>query len=185
MNNGVSRRKFFGRSVSAAATAALCTDMFEGLTARASAATGERQRAHPGYGPLSPAGNELALPPGFQYSVLSFEGDMMADGFPVPKAMDGMGAFPLSNGNVLLIRNHEDAEAGSRLRPRPSSSTSTSAGILNYLLGTEYGPRAFAYDQLAGGGTTSIEVDPVRRRKVREHWSLVGTLRNCAGGMTP
>jgi hypothetical protein len=124
----------------------------------------------PGYGELRPAGNELALPPGFQYSVISKEGDTMADGYPVPKAM---------------IRNHEDAEAPSRLRPRPPNSTSTSAGILNPILDTHYGPRNFAYDRYTGGGTTSVEVDPRTRRKVSEHWSLVGTFRNCAGGVTP
>ena len=35
----------------------------------------------------------------------------MDDGFPTPKAMDGMAAFPLWNGNVLLVRNHEDNQA--------------------------------------------------------------------------
>ena len=186
MNQGFSRRKFFRHSVSATAGVAAGAGMFEGLTARAKAAERGRPGAHPGYGPLSPAGNELSLPPGFQYSIVSFEGDMMADGFPVPKAMDGMAAFPLTNGNILLIRNHEDAETGSRLRPRPANSTSSTAGILNNILATAYGPRAFAYDRYAGGGTTSIEVEPSgRRRKVREYWSLVGTLRNCAGGTTP
>jgi hypothetical protein len=111
---------------------------------------------------------------------------MMADGYPVPKAMDGMAAFPLRNGNVLLICNHEDADAGSRFRPRPPGSTSTSAGILNGILDTHYGPRGFAYDAWAGGGTSSIEVAPHGLRgKVKQHWSLVGTLRNCAGGPTP
>jgi secreted PhoX family phosphatase len=110
----------------------------------------------------------------------------MDDGFPVPKAMDGMGPFALPNGNILLVRNHEDGEAGSRLRPRPEGSTSSSAGILNGILATHYGPRAFAYDEFAAGGTTTLEVEPHgQRRVVRQHWSLVGTLRNCAGGVTP
>jgi secreted PhoX family phosphatase len=125
------------------------------------------------------------LPPGFQYSIVSYEWEMMADGFPVPKAMHGMAAFPLGNGNILLIRNHEDAEVPNRLRPRPADSTSSTAGILNPVLNAHYGPRAFAYDAYCGGGTTSIEVEPRLRRRVREHWSLVGTFRNCAGGVTP
>ena len=183
-NTGVSRRGFFTRSAKTVAGGVASAGLFDGLIARsANAQTGQGRGA--GYGELRPAGDELALPPGFQYTVVSFEGDMMSDGFPVPKAMDGMGAFALPNGNILLIRNHEDAEAPSRLRPRPANSTSTSAGILNSTLNTHYGPRSFAYDAYTGGGTTSIEVDPRTRRRVREHWSLVGTFRNCAGGVTP
>ena len=49
-----------------------------------------------GYGELQPAGEMLTLPRGFQYSILSYEGDMMADGFPVPSAMDGHGLFCLT-----------------------------------------------------------------------------------------
>jgi secreted PhoX family phosphatase len=54
------------------------------------------------------------------------------------------------------------------------------------VLGKDYGPRSFAYDTYTGGGTTSLEVEPHgNRRRVREHWSLVGTMRNCAGAVTP
>ena len=39
---------------------------------------------------------------------------------------------------------------------------------------------------IRGGGTTTLEVEPHgQRRLVSQHWSLVGTLRNCAGGLTP
>jgi secreted PhoX family phosphatase len=134
---------------------------------------------------LVAAGPELELPRGFRYSIISKEGEEMSDGYPVPKAMDGMAVFPLPNGNLALVRNHEDSDPPSRLRPRPAGSTSTSAGILNSRLLTHYGPRAFAYDAYAGGGCTTIEYNPRRRRVVREFWSLVGTFRNCAGGTTP
>lgn len=36
----------------------------------------------------------------------------MDDGFPAPKAMNGMGTFPLVNGNLMMIRNHEDSVVG-------------------------------------------------------------------------
>ncbi len=177
----ISRRRFFEGSAGVAGGVGL----FAGMSARAEAASKGADLTGPGYGRLSPAGDELSLPSGFQYSVVSYEDDSMADGFPVPKALDGTGAFSLPNGNILLIRNHEDAEAANRLRPRPANSTSTSDGILRSMIDTHFGPRSFAYDAYCGGGTTSVEVDPRTRRKVREWWSLVGTLRNCAGGVTP
>ncbi|HEV3486064.1 MAG TPA: alkaline phosphatase PhoX [Vicinamibacterales bacterium] len=183
--SGVNRRQFFTRSALAAGATTLGGGFFDALVARAAYAGPGVRAGGAGYGPLRPAGDDLALPAGFQYRVLTNEGDTMSDGFPTPKAMDGMAAFPLPNGNVLLIRNHEDSQAASTLRPRPAGSTSSSAGILNGVLDTDFGPREFAYDAYAGGGTTSIEVEPFgHRRVVSDHWSLVGTFRNCAGGMT-
>jgi hypothetical protein len=64
-----------------------------------------------------------------------------------------------ATGNVLLVRNHEDAQAGNTRRPRPPGSTSTSAGILSDRLDTHYGPRASAFDTYAAGGTTTPEVE--------------------------
>lgn len=185
----LNRRQFFARSAAAVGATTIGAGIFDALVARtahARTAAGVSDGRGIGYGPLRPAGDDLSLPPGFQYRVISNEGDPMTDGFPAPKAMDGMAAFPLPNGNVLLIRNHEDNEAPQRLRPRPPGSTSTTDGILNDILNTHYGPRDRAYDAFGGGGTTSVEVEPHGlRRVVSQHWSLVGTLRNCAGGPTP
>jgi secreted PhoX family phosphatase len=92
----------------------------------------------------------------------------MSDGVPTPRAHDGMAAFPLPNGNIRLVRNHEDRDA---------------PGIA-----TVKGDPASAYDPRGGGGTTSLEV---RRRAdgrpelVRDFVSLNGTTANCAGGATP
>jgi secreted PhoX family phosphatase len=183
----LNRRQFFARSAMAAGATALGGGVFDALIARTALAGQASVRGESGgYGPLEAAGEDLALPRGFQYRVIANEGDLMSDGFPTPKAMDGMATFPLANGNVLLVRNHEDSQAGATLRPRPAGSTSSSAGILNNRLDTHYGPRAFAFDEFAGGGTVTLEVEPHGQRElVRQHWSLVGTLRNCAGGPTP
>ena len=143
----LNRRQFFKSSAMAAGAGALGGGVFDALVARSAYAGEPRGRGDSaGYGPLRAAGDDLALPEGFQYRVISNEGDPMDDGFPTPKAMDGMATFPLPNGNVLLVRNHEDGQAGNTLRPRPPESTSTSAGILNGRLDTHYGPRAFAFD---------------------------------------
>jgi secreted PhoX family phosphatase len=118
-----------------------------------------------GYGPLEDAGPELALPSGFQYRILGVQGSAMSDGQPTPPLHDGMAAFALPNGKVRLIRNHEVGSAAAA--------------------GATLGDPARAYDPLAGGGTTSLEIDPATRELTRDFVSLSGTLRNCAGGPTP
>ena len=121
-----------------------------------------------GYGRLRRAGPELALPEGFQYQVLSRAGRRMSDGRPTPNAFDGMATFALPNGNVRLIRNHENRDTPVRARLK--------------------GDRAKGYDAKGGGGTTSLEVKIAPDGKctlVRDFVSLSGTIVNCAGGPTP
>ena len=63
----------------------------------------------------------------------------------VPNAFDGMAAFPLRNGNVRLIRNHEMVDAAETARP----------------IGSPW------YDARGSGGTTSLEVRINGRGKAR------------------
>jgi uncharacterized protein len=171
-----SRRDFLRRSASVAG-AALIAPSLSGLVARSKGVlpmttTGPAFRraglGQGGYGPLRPAGPELALPEGFSYTVLSSTGKPMADGNPTPCAFDGMAAFALPNGNVRLIRNHEN-------RDPPGTAVVK-------------GDASKAYDRKGGGGTTSLEVSVGKdgtAALVRDFVSLNGTIVNCAGGPTP
>ncbi len=166
----ISRRGLLGRGAVVAGGAAVSTSAAQALMSRnAYAAPGNRGRAGKGdggYGPLQPAGPELALPAGFTYVKFGVEGSIMSDGNPTPKAHDGMAALPLPNGNVRLIRNHEDRDTAANSIVKGDPST--------------------AYDERGGGSTTSLEVEPGGDRElVRDFISLNGTIVNCAGGPTP
>jgi secreted PhoX family phosphatase len=107
----------------------------------------------------------LALPPGFNYRVLSMTGMPMSDGTRVPAGHDGMAAFRGPGNTTILVRNHE-------------LSTSLPS---NYNFGVAGSPR---YSSTALGGTTTIVVGP-NREVVRDFVSIAGTRTNCAGGPTP
>lgn len=166
----INRRVFLQQSAATAgrAVAGLAAlNAFAACGPRSVYAMPTRPEAGPGngYGPLRPAGRDLALPEGFSYRLISPEGSTLSDGYPTPGFHDGMAAFSLPNGNIRLIRNHEVPNT-----PRA---------------GAAVGDLAVAYDEGAGGGTTSLEIDPETREMVRHFISLSGTWRNCAGGPTP
>lgn len=152
--------------------------LLDGLSARhALAQEGRPPRpAHDngGYGPLTPVADRrdgvarLALPAGFSYVSFGVEGTPMSDGNLTPRAHDGMAAFALPNGNVRLVRNHEDRDTAANA--------------------TVKGEPTRAYDPKGGGGTTSLEVRVASagdREFVRDFMGLNGTIVNCAGGPTP
>ena len=134
-----------------------------------------------GYGPLvpDPAGL-LDLPQGFAYRVISRFGEQMDDGFMVPDAADGMGAFRLDNRRVALVRNHELRPAHHDRGPLAGEGDAQARTVTG-LLG--------AFDNVEGrplpGGTSTIIYDHRAGRVESQHLSLVGTIRNCAGGVTP
>src|SRR5687768_16969988 len=71
-----------------------------------------------------------------------------------------MAAFPAGKGLTRLVRNHE----------RGAGVPFTAGAI---------------YDPVAGGGTTTLVFDTQQGEVVAASPSLSGTLRNCAGGLTP
>lgn len=167
-DKGVSRRGFL-RGAAAIAAGAATLPALHGLgmlsqNGRAYAAPGSGS-----YGPLAPVADlrdgvsRISLPDGFQYRSFGVSGELMTDGNLTPLAHDGMSAFALPNGNVRLIRNHED-------RNGPGLGSISGAG---------------GYDELAGGGCVSLEVDPADRMLISDFVSINGTIVNCAGGSTP
>jgi secreted PhoX family phosphatase len=159
------RRAFIARGLAATGGGAFSAVALERLGTRAALADKGR-RGRSSYGVPRPKRDQrgvevLALPAGFSYVTFGHIASPMSDGHPTPLALDGMAAFPGPDGTVRLIRNHED-----RNEPNKGSV-----------------PRhPDAYDQSAGGGTTTLDYDPKRRRLVRDHVSLSGTHVNCAGG---
>jgi hypothetical protein len=116
----------------------------------------------------------LHLRPGFQYR--SFHDTDLLTGAPpitlddgtlLPGRHDGMAAFAGPDGNVWLIRNHEQNN------PAPGQPNPQNA----------FGPLD-PYDAHGLGGTTTSLVTP--RGEVIEAWtSLNGTMMNCSGGRMP
>ena len=139
-----------------------------------------------GYGPLLlDKAKVLELPKGFSYRIISKMGEKMDDGLILPGKPDGMAAFPGPNGTTILIRNHEI---------NPAVNPSLGAfGKQNALLTDAI--RAKMYDAekklkegstvTCLGGTTTMVYDTKEHKVVRQFLSLAGTLKNCAGGLTP
>ena len=152
---------------------------FSGLYRLLGCATAEPP-ALPSFGPLVPdAGQFLDLPTGFSYKVLSRTGDALAQDLLVPGAHDGMAAFPGSGGKTLLVCNHELS---------PGAADQGSFGQSNEWL-NRLPPDVF-YDHGRGvnpclGGTTTLVYDTRTQQLESQYLSLVGTIRNCAGGPTP
>lgn len=129
----------------------------------------EALRAY-GFGPLKPAAAEntgeklLSLPEGFKYNLLGKTGDPMSDGRKTPPQHDGMATFSVG-GELRIVRNHE---------------INDDLPLANVAIGA-----SGHYDEEAGGGTTTLIIDPRTRLIERDFVSLSGTLNNCAGGPTP
>lgn len=116
-----------------------------------------------GFGPLvEDSGGVLDLPRGFQYRIISEEGEpQLRGGKPVPSYFDAMGAFPGPGNTTVLVRNHENR--GGEEFP---------------VIGDN------PYDPTRIGGTTAVVVGK-DRKAVEQYVTSSGQENNCAGGTTP
>jgi secreted PhoX family phosphatase len=160
------RRRFIKGGLVGAASIA-----FGALSARRAEAHGRggRKKKDPGYGPLSPKMDLatglylLSLPEGFEYMSYGWTGQTMTDGRPTPTDHDGMAVVARRGRLISLVRNHE---------------LSKNEGPQCYVEGGMYNPAEF-------GGCTNLYFDLVDGIFVGSYVSQGGTIRNCAGGLTP
>mgnify|MGYP003385279771 CR=1 FL=1 len=164
--NMISRRRF---------NQSLVTLAFAGLSRHLIASPAGTITASPllAYGKLIKDPNALIdLPVGFTYSVISSLNEKMSDGLAVPDRADGMGCFYLDDDRVALIRNHE-------LSPKHKTKNPANKRMLD-----------LAYDSVQKayplpGGTSSIIYNHKLQQVEHQFMSLIGTIRNCSGGITP
>jgi uncharacterized protein len=159
-------RRTLLRGAAAAAGGAALGGPFLGFVNRAAMAAETSSVRSPVLGPVADLRDgqvRLWLPEGFQYrSFHDTESPVtLDDGTRLPGRHDGMGAFRGPNGNVVLVRNHEINNPG-----------------------PAFGNAAEAYDPMAQGGTTTVEVTKYGE-VVRSYTSLNGTMMNCSGGQMP
>ena len=132
-----------------------------------------------GYGPLLPDPEGiLNLPKGFSYKVIFRQGEAMNDGFYSPDKPDGMATFSASKGRTILIRNHETSPGdekgpyGQKMELLPKLRPEQ---VYDYGRGVKPGT----------GGTSTLIYNEKSGKVEKSYLSLAGTVRNCAGGMTP
>jgi secreted PhoX family phosphatase len=159
-------RRSFLKNAAVTATAAVPFTAFIQRGVAAQEHQGGVRRGHTaGYGPLFETPDQttglplVMLPEGFKYLTFGWRGDALDNGLPTPGAHDGMAAFAAGRGRVRLIRNHEQG---------PGTAFSDAA-----------------YNPNASGGTTTLEFDTHKGEVVSMRDSISGTIRNCAGGLTP
>ena len=134
----------------------------------------------PGYGPLVyPPDGILSLPKGFSSTVISRKGDLMDDGLISPGMYDGMGVFKFNNEKMILVRNHENLPGAVDYGPFGTGSKLISKVSKDKIYDFAKGQRTCV------GGTTTLVYNEKNKKVELQYLSLIGTVRNCAGGITP
>lgn len=117
----------------------------------------------------------LDLPDGFEYRIISQLGDTMNDGLTVPDRADGMGCFAIDDKRVALVRNHE--------LPLSKTAQDMSTGLATEVSSKAYD--TYPSGQPLAGGTSNIVYNLQTKQVEYQCMSLLGTIRNCSGGVTP
>ncbi len=158
-------RRNFLRQVAHGVRGAAIGAAFTELTARLAVAQTTETTA--GFGPLQPTLDRstglplLQLPEGFEYCSFGWTGDPLSDGSPTPPEHDGMAVIHETEDEIVLCRNHELSEPGQAFQ------------------------QDRAYDNAGSGGCTNLVFDRKKQQFVSAKASLSGTVKNCAGGVTP
>ena len=199
---GVSRRTLLARG--AMVGGALWAGSLQSFMARR--AQGAAAAASP-YGPIAPVADEatglplLQLPAGFRYVSYGWTGQLMDDGVPTPALHDGMAVIDVLGRGQDGYAGDEEDHGNGRGHGRPGEvdgngdDPGNAYGHLRRLVlvrnhevgrGTPFVANpAITYRADGGGGTTNLIFD-ARQGRFESSWSsLTGTIRNCAGGVTP
>lgn len=118
----------------------------------------------------------LDLPRGFSYKIVSQFGQTMSDGRQVPNSADGMGCTTLPDGRLCLMRNHELGTDELEHGACPAGTSGDAAAFDCYRGGS---------GEALPGGVSTIVLDPASLDVEEQYLSLVGTIYNCSGGITP
>ena len=134
-----------------------------------------------GYGSLKkdPKG-VMELPEGFSYKIISTKGNEMSDGLMVPGRADGMGSFQGPQPHqTIVIRNHEVSPTAI-----PNGVSGEARKLISKIPENKFYDFGFGSTPCCGGTTTFIYNH--KTQEIEKEWmSLMGTVRNCAGGITP
>ncbi|MEO1007687.1 MAG: alkaline phosphatase PhoX [Planctomycetota bacterium] len=173
---GTTRRAF----LQSAAAVTLGFGGLHRLFERSAFATPATEAIAFGFGPLKPDPSRiLDLPEGFSYRVIAKIGDTMSDGLLVPGKPDAMGTFEGPDGKTIIVCNHEldqNMSDGSPFGRRQQRADRVPID--------RFYDRSFE-EFHCFGGTTTLVFD-TRTQQLEKQWlSLTGTMRNCAGGVTP